>query len=174
MIESMNQEQFVVELKQLRCNADLHRRYYAEQTRKYSRIDYWLKSGIGFFALVGVVLVGVPETRIYGALLASGCAFFMSNVLPNFKWDSIVAGFVSEEQEWTKIFYGYEDLIRVAEISERGEILIQEFQKVREMQRTAALNDRHLPVNKKLFVEKDLEVRGYYNLPKDPYKTEEE
>jgi len=172
MIDNMNQEQFLVEIKQLRCHADWHRRYYAERTRKYNRIDYWLKSGVGFFALAGVVLAGMPQTRLYGAILASGCAFFMANVLPNFKWDSIVSVFDDEEKEWTKIFYGYEDLIRVAEISEKGEILLQEFQKVREMQKTAALNDRHLPTNKKLWDEKDTEVKEYWNLPKDPYKTD--
>jgi hypothetical protein len=160
----MNDEKFLVELKQLRCHADWHKRYYAVQSKKYHRVDYWMKSLVGFFALLGVVLAGIPETRLYGAFLASGCAFVMANVLPNFKWDSIISGFEDEEREWADIFYGYEDLIRVAEISERGEILIQEFQKVREKQKAAALNDRELPLNQWLLDEKEAEVRKFYNL----------
>jgi hypothetical protein len=164
MIGKMNQPEFLVELKELRCHADWHKRYYSERSRKYHRIDYWLKSGVGLFALIGAVLVGFEETRLLGALVASGCAFCMANVLPNFKWDAIISGFDDEEQDWIRIFNGYADLIRVTEIADKGEILFHEFQKIREMQKTAALNDRHLPQDKKLLDLKEAEVREFYGL----------
>ena len=160
----MNPDQFAVELKELRCHADWHKRYYSERARKYHMIDYWLKTVLGFLALGGAALAGVAEVRMYAAFVAGGCAFLIANVIPNFKWDSIVSGFKDEALEWTKIFYGYEDLIRVAQMSEKGEILLQEFQKVREMQKAAALNDRHLPRDQKLFGKCEEEVRKYWGL----------
>jgi len=164
MIETMNQDEFVVELKQLRCEADWHVRYYSERSRKYHRIDYWLKSIIGLFAIFGMFLAANPETQIYGTAIAAFCALLMANILPIFKWDGIITGFKEEEQDWTRIRNGYQDLLRVTAIADRGEILLQEFQKVREMQNMAALNDRHLPQDPQLLDNKEAEVRKFYNL----------
>ena len=172
MISSMNQEKFLVELKQLHITADFHRRYYAEQSTTYHRLDYWLKSIVGLVALAGSIMAGFPDLRMYGAFLAGACAILVSYILPRFKWDDIISGFKDDEQEWMRIFKGYEDIISFTEISDRGEILVQEFQRVKEMQKAAALTSRKLPQNKKLNEKIDAEVRAYWNLPNDPYKTE--
>jgi hypothetical protein len=163
-MQNMNPEKFLYELKELRCHADWHKRYFNERSRKYQRIDYWLKSLIGVAALGGAGLCGVKELRIIGAFIAGACAVIMANVLPNFKWDAIVAGFKDEQENWIKIHQGYEDLIRVMEISDRGEILLQEFQRVREMQRAAALNEKTLPIDRALLEKLEAEVRNYYEL----------
>ena len=55
-MEIMNSENFIAEIKELRCIADWHKRYYADRSRKYHQMDYWLKSLIGFLALSGIVL----------------------------------------------------------------------------------------------------------------------
>jgi hypothetical protein len=171
MIESMNQEKFLVEVKEKRCFSDWHRRYYARQARKYHRIDYWLKSIIGVLALIGAIMTGFSDWRMFGAFLAATCAIIISNVLPRFKWDDIVSGFKEEEEEWMRIFKGYEDVISFTEISDRGEILLQEYQRIVESQKASALNSRKLPSNQKVWDECDKEIRDYYNLPQDPYKT---
>jgi hypothetical protein len=105
--------------KEKLCFADWHRRYYARRARKYHRIDYWMRCFIGVFALAGVVMAGVAELRMIGAFLAGGCAFIMANLLPIFKWDVIVAGFKEEEEAWTRIFKGYEEVVSFTEISDR-------------------------------------------------------
>ena len=173
MIESMNYEQFLVEINEKLCFADWHRRYYARCARIYHRIDYWMRCVLGILALTGAVMAGVPELRLLGACIAGGCAFIMANIIPIFNWDDTVDGFKAEEEEWTRIFKGYEDVISFAKISDRSEILVQEYQRVKEMQRSAALNARRLPEHRKLLDECDKETRGYYNLPDDPYKTTE-
>ena len=159
----MNPEKFVVELKELRCVSDWHRRYYAEQARRYNRIDYWVRSLLGVAALIGAVMSGIPESRILGAILAGGCAFIMANILPIFKWEARVSGFNEAENEWMRIFKGYEDVLSFYEISDRGEILVQEFQRVKEMQKAAAFSDKRLPVNERLLRQKEQETRDYYS-----------
>src|SRR6266567_7612433 len=121
----MNREKFIGELKELMCNADWHRQYFAERSRKYHRIDFWIKSSIGFVSLTGAVLVGNSKFGSFGGIIAGFGAFLIANVLPNFKWDSIVNGFKEEQEEWTRIHQGYEALLRNAEISDKDEILIQ-------------------------------------------------
>ena len=164
MIGSMNQEKFSVELKQLICHSDWMARYFAEQCRKYHRIDYWGKSGLGAVALIGTALLGNATWAWLGGFMAGGCAFVLGNVIPNFKWDKIVEGFKEEQEAWTRIQQGYEDLLRVSEISDKGEILLQEFQRVREMQKTAALDERNLPKDEKLLDRLEKEVRDFYGL----------
>ena len=117
MIENMNQESFLGELKQARCTANWHMRYYQELARRYHRLDYWMKSLLGLFALCGAVLAGIPEYRLIGAWLAGGCAFVMANVLPIFKWETIVSGLKAEEGDWTRIFQGYEEILSFNQIS---------------------------------------------------------
>jgi len=172
MIASMNQEKFLVNAKEKLCFSDWHKRYYARQARKYNRADYWMKAIIGVLALVGAIMTGFPDWRMPGAFLAAACAIVVSNLLPRFKWDETVSGFKEEEEEWMRIFKGYEDVISFTEISDRGEILLQEYQRIVEMQKAAALNSRRLPHNQKVWDECDKETRAYYNLPDDPYKTD--
>ena len=172
MIRNINQESFVVELKQRMFFAEWHKRSYAECSRIWNRRDYCLRCVIGILSLVGIVMAGSDEWREIGAFLAGGCALVMANLLPILKWDSIVSGFREEEEAWTRIFKGYEDVVNLKEIAEnKDEILIQEFQKIKETQTAAALNMRWLPHHKKIWVKCDKEVREYHNLPEDPYKT---
>src|SRR5438874_1843854 len=93
------------------------------------------------------VILLVPEGTkgCDGACLAGAGAFILASVLPNFHWDSIISGFKDEQEEWTRIFQGYEGLLRMAQILERDEMLAQEYQKVEELRNAAALNDRNLP-----------------------------
>ena len=168
MIENMNQEKFIVQAKDKRCFADWHSRYYAKQARKYHRIDYWMKSIIGVLALAGAIMTGFPEWRLAGAFLAAACAIIISNILPNFKWDDTVSGFKAEEEEWTRIFKGYEAVVSFTEISDRGEILLQEYQRIVEMQNSAALNSRWLPKDQKVWDECDKETRDYSESTRRP------
>ena len=117
-------------------------------------------------------MAGSNEWRTVGALLSGGCALIMANLLPILKWDSIVSGFRKEEETWTRIFKGYEDVINLLEIADnKDEILLQEFQKIKETQTSAALNMIWLPRHKKIWDKCDKEVREYHNLPDDPYNT---
>jgi len=166
MIKSMNQEKFLVETKELRCRADWHRRYYSDRANTFHRIDYWCRCFVGLAAFFGAIMAlsGVPKFQTIGIILSSTSAIIIANFLPIFKWDDIVSGFKSEEEEWTRIFKGYEEIISFAEISDRGEILVQELQRIKEMQKAAALNDRMLPKSQQLFDKYEKEVREYYGL----------
>ncbi len=164
MIEFMNQQKFGAELRELICRSDWMERYFAEQARKYHRIDYWGKSALGLLGLVGAALLGNTKWAWLGGLFAGGCAFVIGTVIPNFKWDSIVGGFKNEREAWTRIRQGYEDLLRVSEMSDKGEILLQEFQRVKEMQKAAALDEKDLPKNEKLLLQMEQRVRDYYRL----------
>ena len=115
-------------------------------------------------AIIGAVMTGSSDYRILGASLAGGCAFLLASVLPNFRWDTIVSGLKDEQEEWTRIFQGYEGLLNMAQISDRDEMLAQEFQKIEELRKAAQLNDRGLPTDKKLLKETEIEVRKFYRL----------
>jgi len=164
MIQNMNQEPFLSELKQSCCTADWQMRYYQALARRFNRIDYWVKSLLGLFAICGAVLAGTPDYRLLGAYIAGGCAFLLANVLPIFKWDTIVSGLRAEEQDWTRIFQGYEEIISFNQISNREEMLVQEFQRIKELQKAATLNDRILPKSQKLLDKYESKVREFYNL----------
>jgi hypothetical protein len=164
MIANMNLEQFIAKLKEMVCFSDWHKRYYTKRARKYKRIDYWMKCLLGFAAVVGALMAGSNHFRVFGAFLAGGCAFLLSSILPNFRWDNIVSGLKDEQEEWTRIFQGYEGLLRMAQILERDEMLAQEYQKVEELRKATELNDRNLPEDKKLLKETEAEVRKYYGL----------
>ncbi len=160
----MNHEEFISKLKERVCLADWHRRYYTSRARKFKRLDYWLKTSLGLAAVVGAAATGNDYLRIWGAILAGGSAFILSAVLPNFQWDSIVSGLKDEQTEWTRIFQGYEGLLRMSQILERSEMLVQEFQKVEELRKAAGLNDRNLPEDQALLNKVEGETRKYYGL----------
>jgi hypothetical protein len=160
----MNKEPFLSQLNQQICNADWHVRYYSDRSRKFNRIDYWVRSVIGLFALTGIWLSAIDNWRIIGVILAGGSAALTTSILPNFKWDSIVSGFKKEEEEWTRILQGYKDVLRFSEISNKDEMLLQEFQRINEMQNAAALNDRLLPKDDLLLNQKESEVRKFHRL----------
>jgi len=164
MILNMNHQEFEAKLKELVCLSDWHFRYYTRRSRKYKRIDYWLKSLLGLVATIGAVMAGGDYCRIFGAVLAGTCAFILGSVLPNFHWDSIVSGLKEEQEEWTRIFQGYEGLLRIFKISDRDEMLAQEFQKVEELRKATQLNDRGLPEDQNLLDRLESEVRKYYKL----------
>lgn len=165
MLASMKSEEFLSKLNENLCSADWHRRYYMARARKYQRIDRWVKGALGVIASVGAALATSSEDfRLFGALLAGGCAFVLANILPNFKWDAIVSGLREEQEEWTRIFYGYEGLLTMTKIMDRGEILTHEFQKVEELRRAAGFNDRYLPEDEALLKQLEKEVRDYYGL----------
>jgi hypothetical protein len=109
-------------------------------------------------------MAGSNHYRVLGASLAGGCAFLLATVLPNFRWDSIVSGLKEEQEEWTRIFQGYDGVLNLTAISNRDEMLSREFQKVEELKKAAELNDRNLPEDKKLLNELEAEVRKYYKL----------
>lgn len=158
----MDSAKFLSEVKERRCASDWHERYFTRQARKYHRIDYWLKSIIGLLGLLGAALVGNNSFSALGGVISGGCAFVLGVILPNFGWDKIVHGFEQEQEAWTRIRQGYENILRLAEMSDRGEILLQDFQQVREMEKTAELDEKHLPKNQKLLDEIEKEVRKYY------------
>jgi hypothetical protein len=160
----VDQDKFINELKQLICEADYHKRYFSKQSRKYHRVDYWLRSVLGLIALLGIFVSGFTDWRLIGTLISGLSAFVLANVLPAFKWDSILLAFRDEQDDWTRIHHGYEDLLRVSKLAGRDEILLQEFQRIREMQNNAALNEKLLPKNEELLEEIELEVRQYYGL----------
>ena len=164
MIEKMNHDEFIAKLKELVCYADWHQRYYTKRARKYKRIDYWLKTLLGLVAVIGALMAGIDHSRVAGAFLAGGCAFVLASVLPNFRWDAIVSGLKDEQEEWTRIFQGYDGLLSMTKISDRDEMLSREFQKVEDLKKAAELNDRNLPEDKKLLAELEAEVRKYYSL----------
>jgi len=112
MIANMNHDEFVAKLKEMVCYSDWHKRYYTARARKYKRFDYWLKALLGLVAVVGAAMAGSNNFRVVGALLAGGCAFILGTVLPNFRWDSIVSGLKDEQEEWTRIFQGYDGVLR--------------------------------------------------------------
>ena len=164
MIANMNHNEFLDNLKKLVCYADWHHRYYTQRARKYKRIDFWLKSSLGLIAIAGAVMTGNNDLRVFGASLAGGCAFLLASILPNFRWEIIVSGLKEEQEEWTRIFQGYEGLLNMAQILDRDEMLAQEFQKVEELKKAAELNDRNLPEDKRLLKQLEAEVRKYYKL----------
>ena len=164
MILNMNRDEFSAKLKELVCVADWHHRYYTQRARKYKRIDYWVRSILGALATVGAVLAGTSAYRVLGACLAGGSAFLLGNILPNFKWDSIVTGLKEEREEWARIFQGYEGLLHMSQIMDRGEMLAIEFQRVEDMRKSSLLNDRGLPEDEGLLDKIEVEVRKYYNL----------
>ena len=162
MIANMNRDEFITKLKNSICIADLHKRYFTKRAEKYNRIDYRIKSPLGLVAVAGAVMAGTNHFRILGAALAGGCAFVLSNIMPIFRWDTFVSGFKDEQEEWTRIFQGFEGLLDMTQILERDEMLAQEFQKIEELRKASQLNDRRLPKDKKLFKETELEVRKYW------------
>lgn len=164
MIANMNHDEFIAKLKQQVCYSDWHHRYYMARAKKYSRIDYWIKSLLGFIAAIGAVMAAGDHFRIVGALLAGGCAFLLGSVLPNFRWDAIVSGLKEEQEEWTRIFQGYEGLLNMAQISDRDEMLSMEFQKVEELKKAAELNERNLPDDEILLRKIEVEVRKYHKM----------
>lgn len=169
----MDYDKFKKELNELICCSDWHKRYFSEQARRFSRRDHYLKVLIALTALLGVLLSGsgIEELRFLGAVLAGLAALTMTHILPIFKWDLMISDLKEEQEEWTRIHHGYEDLLRVAEMAEKNEILFQEFQRVREMQKTAALKERNIPRDKELLDRIEKEVRAYYSLDKE--QTEE-
>ena len=66
--------------------------------------------------------------------------------------------------EWTRIFHGYDGLLRMSQILDRDEMLEHEFQKLEELRRAADLNDRNLPEDKALLDKLEAEVRKFYRL----------
>ena len=164
MIENMNQEQFIAKLKEMVCLSDWHKRYYTKRARKYKRIDYWIKSSLGLVAVGGAYMASSNHFRVFGAYLAGGSAFLLSGILPIYRWDSIISGLKAEQEEWTRIFQGYDGLLRMAQILERDEMLAQEYQQVEELRKASELNDRNLPEDEKLLHKLEAEVRKYYGL----------
>jgi hypothetical protein len=164
MILNMNHEQFLAKLKEMVCLSYWHMRYYTKRARKFKRRDYWIKSSLGLIAAIGALMAGSDHFRICGAVLAGVSAFILASVLPNFRWDTIVSGLKDEQEEWTRIFQGYEGLLRMALILDREEMLAQEFQKVEELRNAARLNDRNLPEDEYLLKQLEAEVRKYYKL----------
>ena len=164
MIGNMNQEEFIAKLKELICLSDWHHRYYTKRARKYKRIDYWIKTSLGVIAIFGAAMAGSNNLRVFGAFLAGGSAFMLASVLPNFKWEAIVTGLKEEQEEWTRIFQGYEGLMRMAVILEKDELLAQEFHRVEELRKAAELKDRNLPEDQHLLNKLESEVRKYYEL----------
>lgn len=162
IVASMNQEQFLVELKERQRLADCHRRYYADRAKTFNRADYWLRGIIGVTALIGVGLSSNKDWREVGAMIAGGCAVVTTSLFPLFKWDSIVTGFNDAEDEWMRIFNGYNNVLSYFNISDRGEILVQEFQRVKEMQSGSALSDKKLPYNHEKLRHYETEVRNYH------------
>ncbi len=160
----MNHEQFISKLKEMVCLSDWHKRYYTRRARKYKRIDNWLKSFLGAVSIIGAVMAGSNHFRVFGAALAGGCAFLLASVLPNFRWDAIVSGLKEEQEEWTRIYHGYDGLLNISQILDRDEMLTQEFQRVEELRKSSELNDRNLPEDQKLLEEIEKEVRDYHKL----------
>src|ERR1700722_18404078 len=143
IIATMNHEEFLVELKKMVAHSDWHRRYYTKRARKYKRIDYW---------------------RVFGAMLAAGSAFLLASILPNFRWDAIVSGLKDEQEEWMRIYQGYEGLLNMSKVLNRDEMLLQEYQRVEETRKALALNDRNLPEDQTLLDETEDIVRDYWGL----------
>jgi hypothetical protein len=164
MIGNMNRDEFNAKLKELVCYADWHHRYYTQKARKYKRIDYWIKTLLGLIAVIGAFLTGTTRFRFLGACMAGGCAFILANILPNFRWDTIVSGFKDEQEEWTRIFHGYDGLLSMSQILDRDEMLAQEYQKIEELRKASELHDRNLPDDNKLLLKLQSEVRKYYEL----------
>lgn len=162
MIANMNHEEFICELKDMVCRSDLHKRYYAKRARKFNSRDYWLKGVLGVIAAIGALMAGTDHFRVVGACVAGLCAFALGSILPNFKWDSIVSGINDEREEWTRIFQGYEGVLRMSQILDRDEMIAQEYQKVEEMRKASALNDRGLPEDDDLLKRTEIEVRNYW------------
>jgi hypothetical protein len=142
---NMNHTEFESKLKEMVCLSDWHFRYYSRQCRKYKRFDYWIKSCIGLVAVIGAGMAGSDHYRILGATISGVCAVILSRVLTNFRWDEIVSGLENERQEWTRIFQGYDGLLRISKVLDRDEMLEHEFQKVEELRKAAQFNDRCLP-----------------------------
>jgi hypothetical protein len=115
-------------------------------------------------AVIGALMAGSDNLRIVGAFLAGGCAFLLGNILPTFRWNDIVSGLKDEQMEWTRIFHGYDGLLRMSQILDRDEMLEHEFQKIEELRRAADLNDRNLPEDKALLDKLEAEVRKFYRL----------
>jgi hypothetical protein len=161
---NMNRDEFAAKLKEMTCLADWHRRYYTRRARKYKRLDYWIRTSLGLIATFGAVLAGTVSFRIEGAILAGASAFALGTLLPNFKWDSIVSGLKDEQEEWARIFQGYEGLLNMSKILERDEMLAIEFQRVEELRKAAEINDRGLPEDESLLNKTESEVRKYYHL----------
>jgi len=163
MIANMNHDEFICELKDRVCHSDWHKRYYAKRARKFNSRDYWLKAMIGIIAAIGALMAGTNHFRVFGACVAGLCGFVLGSILPNFKWDSIVSGINEEREEWTRIFQGYEGVLRMWQILDRDEMIGQEYKKVEEMQKASALNDRGLPEDEKLLKEIGKEVANYWS-----------
>jgi hypothetical protein len=160
----MHKDQFLVELKELVYFSDWHRRYYTARSRKYCRFDYWVRCTLGLIGALGAIVAANETLRIYGALMAGGCAFAIGTILPNFKWDSIVQGLKDEQEEWTRIFHGYEGLLRMSTMLDKDEILSLKFEEINAVKRASALNDRKLPEDNKLLEKIKADVRTYWNL----------
>lgn len=159
----MNHEEFITKLKDSICVADWHKRYFTKRAGKYCQIDDKIKSSLGFIAIIGAIMAGTNHFRVIGAFLSGGCAFALSKFLPNFSWDVKVSGFKAEQDEWTRIFQGYEGLYHMYQILERDEMITQEFQKVEELRKASQLNDRRLPKDEKLLRETGVEVAKYWS-----------
>jgi hypothetical protein len=168
MIETMNQEELIVEIKSLICHSDWLWRYYGRRAHKYHWIDAWVKGVLGIVGIVGAGLAGSGKYPVVGSVLAGGSAFILGTILPNFKWNDIVSGLKLEEQEWAAIFTSYERVRDIALLYSKAEILAQEFQKAKALHEASRLNDRHLPEDKKLRDQIEKEVRKFYNLDPEP------
>jgi hypothetical protein len=114
---------------------------------------------LGVFALLGIFLA--QQWPLLGIILSGGCAFIIANLIPIFKWDSIVSGFKEVEKDWTRIYKGYEEILSFYEISNKDEILSREYQRVKEMHNAAALNDQKLPKDAILLEKCQKEVMEY-------------
>jgi hypothetical protein len=161
----MNRDEFFANLNESICRADWLKRYYSERARKYSWIDYWLKAVLGVAAVCGAGMAAIGGGfKAYGVVLAAGCAFLLGTVLPGLKWDRIVSGLKEEQRDWTHIYQGFESLKFMAQISDRDEMLMREYEKVEAVRRAAAENDRYLPEDEALRDKIEAEVRKYYEL----------
>ena len=163
-IPTMNDAQFIAKLKELVCQSDWHHRYYTQRARKYKRYDYWLRTSLGILAAAGAVFAGTSKYRVVGAVVAGAAAFTVGTVLPNYRWEGIISGLKQEQEDWTRIFQGYDGVLGMSQILNRDEMLLKEFQKVEELRKAAELHDRNLPEDKALLAHLEAETRKYYEL----------
>jgi hypothetical protein len=168
MIENMNHEEFIVQVKECVCRSDWHWQYYSALANRYHWRNVWLKGSLGVLGVIGATMAGSGTFQVVGAVLAGGSAFILGSVLPAFNWDKVVSGLKDEEQEWASIFTNYERVRDIATLYSKNEILAQEFQKAKALQESSRLNDRYLPQDEKLRDEIELKVREYYGLDAVP------
>jgi len=159
----MNREKMIEDVKELLCHADWHKRYFSHMFRRFSTIDYWMRVILALTSLTGVSLAAT-QYHLLGTFLAAGAAFLVANVLPILKWDTILTGFREEQETWTRIYHGYDNLLRNMEVAERDELLILDFKRIKESQEKASLDERHLPVDQKILDQEEEAVRKFHAL----------